>query len=422
MKIKINTSVFVSAIKNLEKLSANEVLPVLNSIKLTVSGGQAVLTKTNVEKSVIAFLPADIESFGTVIIPAKTIELIRNLKDYEFEITEDKIITEKKTISYKSLEVEKYPEINVQTDEFFFEISELELHRMLEVKYCISSDYVRPILCGVCFDNNRTIAIDGYRMSIRQGNYESNINKLVIDKDTIELLNKIIDKKSNNKIKVYGMSLNNKDNQFVKFIFDKIDYTLEVIGRTISGEYMNYQQIVPQDVETTITVNSKLVMDEVEFMYKAANKEQSDIIKITTGNNSIIFDGRITESIYDEKASKEATLRSQKEADKEYYEKVNKVNNPSNKGRKITKAPKMKTVKPVKIFRQEEVNRISAEVDAEISGNAWEAGFNMKYVNDALKMFDNTELKLKAVSSIAPLTITADDENIELILPIRFKN
>jgi len=419
MKMKLNTSTFVSAIKNLEKLYVNEVLPVLNSVKLTISGDKAVLIKTNLEKSIIAYIPANIDSFGTVIIPAKTIDLIRNLKDYEFEITENSIITETKTISYKSLSIEEYPEIHMQTEQFFFEISESELHRMLEVKYCMSYEEYRPILQGICFDENKTIGIDGYRMSIRQGSYESNINKVVIDRDTIELLDKIIDKKSNNKIKVYGKSLTNKDDQFVKFMFDKGDYTLEVIGKTIAGEYMNYKQIIPQDIETTITVNSDTVSNEVEFMYKVANKEQMDRIKLITADNKIIFDGRITESIYDRQASIDATTKAQTAADLEYYNKVNKLENPTGKGRKATKKPEMKTVKPVKIYRQEEVNRIKADINAEINGDKWEAGFNMKYVYDAFRMYNNTELKLKAVSSIAPLTITADDKNIELVLPIR---
>jgi DNA polymerase III sliding clamp (beta) subunit (PCNA family) len=423
MKMKINTSTFVAAIKNLEKIPVNDVLPIIDSVKLTVRDNQAVLYRTNLEKTIIALIPADIDFFGTVILPMKTIDLIRNLKDYEFEITENNIITEKKTISYKGLDAGQYPEVHITTNEFFFEITESELNRMLEVKYCMSSDECRPILFGICFDSNKTVGIDGYRMSVRQGNYESNIKSIVIDKSTIDLLDKVINKKSNEIVKVYGQRLDNKDKQYVKFEFNRgREYTFEVIGESVPGEYMNYKGIIPQDIETTITVNSDMVSDEVEFMYKAANKDYPETVKIITTDSKIILDGRITESIYDKQASIEATAKAQKEADLEYYQRVNKLENPSGKGRKATKKPERKTVKPVKIYRQEEVNRIKAEVYADINGNTWEAGFNMKYVYDAFRMYNNTDLKLKAVSSIASLTITADDQNIELILPIRMRS
>jgi DNA polymerase-3 subunit beta len=426
MKMKLNTSEFVAAIKIMDRITSNNVLPILDSVYITQNGDKAKLTRTNIERTVNVFLPADIEWFGTVILPMKTVDMLKNLKDDYFELTEDEIITEKKRISFKSLNVEDYPELNDQANQFFFELPEQELNKMLEVKYCMGVDENRPILCGVCFDDNKTVAIDGYRMSVRQCNYESNVNKVVVDAKTIDLLDKVLDKKSKNLVKVSGKSLDNKDVQFVKFEFNRDNYIVEVIGQTIPGEYMNYKNIIPQDIETTIIINSGDVFPELEFMYKVSNRERPDIVRLITKDNKLILDGRITEQVYDREASRAATQKAQREADLKYYEEMDKYNMAQSgtvktRGRIKTKKPEQKTIKEIKIYKQEEVNRIQSEVFADVQGKGWEAAFNMKYMYEAFKQYDDAELKLKAINSNAPVIITSDDENLELVLPIRIR-
>jgi len=413
MKMTINTSDFITAIKNLEKVNVNNVLPILDSVQITVDSHFAVLSRTNLGKTIISKIPADIEFFGTILLPMKTIDLIKNLKDDSFVLTEDSIITDKKKIGFTRLNLSEYPEIKIDTKEFFFEISESELHRMLEVKYCMAQDENRPILCGVCFDNNKTIGVDGYRMSVRQGNYNSELKKVVIDSETIDLISKIINKKSNNIVKIYGKNFHNNDKQFIKFEFiNQYGYNTVVIGETVCGEFLNHKGIIPTDFETTVTVNADDISNEIEFMNKASNKDANDYIKFITNDNKLITDCRITESVYDKDASREATIKAQKNSDLEYYEKVNKA-------RKTTKVPERKTIKEIKIKKQIEVNRITSEVDAEVTGKVWESSFNGKYLYEGFKFYNNTQVKIKAISHIAPMVITADDCNLELVLPVR---
>ena len=424
MKMRLNTSDFVTAVKILNRIDSNKVLPILDSVCITQDGDKARLTRTNLERTVNVFLPADIEWFGTIILPMKTVDLLKNLKDDYFELTEDEIITEKKRISFKGLAAEEYPEIKDQANQAFFELTEQELNRMLEVKYCMCDH--RPILSGVCFDGSNTIAIDSYRMSIRHGSYESNVNKIVIDAKTIDLLDKVLDKKSNSLVKIFGKSYDNKDIQFVKFEFNRDNYIIEIIGKTIPGEYMNYKSFVPQDIETTITVNSDEIFSEMEFMYKVSNRENPDIVRFIANEDKITLDGRITETVYDKEASREATRKAQHEAELEYRAAMDKYSMAQSstvktKGRVKTKKPEQKTIKEIKIYKQEEINRIRSEVFADIQGEKWEAAFNMKYVCEAFKQYDDTKLKLKAISAIAPMVITPDGENLEMVLPVRMR-
>jgi DNA polymerase III sliding clamp (beta) subunit (PCNA family) len=400
VKITINTFEFISAIKILEKINVNSKHLFMNSVRVEVNNDKIKLTRTDLEKVINVFISADIESSGIVIIPIKTINMLKNLKDDYFELTEDMIITEKKKISYKGYEVEQYPELDTQTDKFFFEITEQGLNKMLEVKYCLGTEEYRPFLKGICFDKNKTIASDGYRLSLRQGSYTSNINKIIIDSQTISLLDKVLDKKSNSIIKVSGKSFNNEDKQLIKFKFNRNDFIFEIIGENLQGEYFNYENFIPKNFETEIEINSNEVFSEIEFMYKISNKENPDKVKLITDKNKLFLDGKITGSIYDKKASREATNKAQYEADLKYY-------------------PAKKKIKEIKIYVQQETNRIFSEIKADIQGEKWEAMFNMKYIYEALKQYNSTDLKLKAINDINPLIITTDGENIEMVFPIR---
>jgi DNA polymerase III sliding clamp (beta) subunit (PCNA family) len=400
VKITINTFEFISAIKILEKINVNSKHLFMNSVRVEVNNDKIKLTRTDLEKVINVFISADIESSGIVIIPIKTINMLKNLKDDYFELTEDMIITEKKKISYKGYEVEQYPELDTQTDKFFFEITEQGLNKMLEVKYCLGTEEYRPFLKGICFDKNKTIASDWHRLSLRQGSYTSNINKIIIDPQTISLLDKVLDKKSNSIIKVSGKSFNNEDKQLIKFKFNRNDFIFEIIGENLQGEYFNYENFIPKNFETEIEINSNEVFSEIEFMYKISNKENPDKVKLITDKNKLFLDGKITGSIYDKKASREATNKAQYEADLKYY-------------------PAKKKIKEIKIYVQQETNRIFSEIKADIQGEKWEAMFNMKYIYEALKQYNSTDLKLKAINDINPLIITTDGENIEMVFPIR---
>jgi DNA polymerase III sliding clamp (beta) subunit (PCNA family) len=244
---------------------------------------------------------------------------------------------------------------------------------------------------------------------------------VVVNAETIELVSKIINKKSDNIVKVYGEYLDNKKEQNIKFVITHKDgCTTEIIGKTIMGEYLNYNSIIPKDFNTTIKINSEEINDEISFMNKAGNKEQNDFIKLTSNENILKIECNITESIYDKEASRIATEKAEREADKEYYALLDKFKNQS--GKKM-KEPKRKNVKEVKVKIQKHINTIVAELGCDIIGSkVLPTAFNVKYVHDALKMYSNENVYIKLISNIAPCVITVDGDNLEMVLPVRIKD
>jgi len=86
VKITINTFEFISAIKILEKINVNSKHLFMNSVRVEVNNDKIKLTRTDLEKVINVFISADIESSGIVIIPIKTINMLKNLKDDYFEL------------------------------------------------------------------------------------------------------------------------------------------------------------------------------------------------------------------------------------------------------------------------------------------------------------------------------------------------
>lgn len=410
MKITMNTNDFISAIKVLDKISVNNVLPILNSVLITVQNGKVKLTRTNVENTINVYFPADFDSYGTILLPKKMVEMLKNLREDKVTITESSIITNRKVMDYNRMNSEEYPDVNRKFNKVFFELPEKELNRMLEVKYCISTDAARPILCGVCFDGNRTVGIDGYRMSVREGNYNSDIHNVVVNSNTINLLDKVINKNSNEKVKVSGETFDGKIRQFVKFEIGNI----EVIGLTIHGEYFNYKNFVPQDFETEITVDVSEMLPEVEFMFKASNKEKPDLIKLVTENGKLLLRGTLTEMEFDKEASFKATQKEQNKADDEYDCLMDKF-----KMGILKKEPERKNVKEVKIYTPKEISHVKSEVEANVQGQDILMGFNVRYIYEALKQTATDRVKLKALAKTSPMIITADGNNFEMVLPVR---
>ena len=411
MKITMNTNDFITAVKVLEKVPDNEILPVLNSILVIAKDGKVKLTKTNIDNTINVYFPTDIDSYGTVYLSKKNVEMLKNLKEDIITITESIIKTERKTIAYNQIDSEEYPEL-IERDfgEKFFELSEKELDKMLKVKYCIGYDKSRPILCGVCFNSNETVGIDGYRMSVRAGNYNSNIHKVVISPETINLLNKIINKSSNEKVNVSGKTLDGRFEQFVKFEFSNI----EVIGKTIEGEYFDYKNFIPQNSKTKITINVSEMLPEVEFMFKASNKKEPDIIKLITENDKLLLRCTLTEMGYNKRESIRETQRKQNEADEGYNILMEKYRN-----KLINKKPIQKTIKEVKVYTKKEVSQVDSEIEANISGEDILMGFNIRYIYEALKQITADNVILKACGNHSPLIIMADSNDFEMVLPVR---
>lgn len=357
MKITMDFNEFKRGLEKVNKVTnkAKDV-PILDNIYIATDLEGIILTKYNLETQVNYKIYGDVTESGVKLIPASTIKLISNIKKgNEIIITDDEIHIDTKIIKYKNIGIKDYPETKIESNKFEFEITEKELLRMLSCSYATAQDETRPILQGININNNEFAALNGYYISVRSSKeFTSNLN-VTMSNDIWKTLIKLLDKKSDKKIKVYITEKENKQTK-IRFKFESFD----IEGKLFDQEYFKYKQIIPEldDANTIVTVTDNEIHDKLKLFNTLDNGDKCNITKLN------IKEDKFTASSSDQE------------------------------------------------------NSLTDNINANIQGDELQIAFNNKYLIEVLKQYkDNFNMYM--TRNISPMIITVDKENLELLLPVK---
>lgn len=406
MKIQVYNSDLIKALKIVSKLNTD-------AVSIEASGESICLIREDKDTTIAVLFDGEIIEEGNITIPTQVADLLKNLKNDYLLITESEIHSGAKVIKYREDNHEPVTAVCTESDLITeaFTTTEEELHRMLEVKYAAAEDQIRPILAGVCFNGNETCALDGYRMSVRRGEYSS-IASFVVNRNTVKVLDSILDIKLNRTIRV----LQGKDN--VKFIIGGI----EVTGKILHGEYFKYKSIIPDEYYNKAAINLEKYKDDINFLSSIKSKYVK--LNFTENKLSLKADQCIEE--FDEAASQAKTIKLQNSAKLDYKEKYIKWVAKKNKAEKENKefnikCPEEKKVRPQKVYELVPTSNISIDIDC-LTEFKFDKEFNIavnsNYLVEAIKNYSD-KVEFRMSSTVGPVVITNDGENLELVLPIR---
>ena len=365
--MKINNNELQLALKIISKLkdnkSKNQFSETFESVKVnSFNELYTTITKTNMQEKINYFVYNSNYTPESFIIPANTIKSLKTIQESEVCITDNQIISGTKTINYTQILSKNYPTIN--TNNFYFEIPENELLKMLEVNYCVDGNHKNPIFNGVCFENNNVYGCNGFRISVREGSFENNTN-FIITKDFAILLQKVCNKKSTSLVRVYGeltnASENKNKNQKIKFIFENF----EVIGDNIPEQYLNVKNLISKEQKYNITVNVNDILNNVKSI-------KNGVLQMNTIDNY-----KLSLSIYN-------TLI---------------LNND---------------------------NLVSKDlIPCDYNLNDFKIACNISYINELLSFYKNKQITIENNGKIDPIVIKDVHEkqnNYEMMLPIRINH
>lgn len=274
---------------------------------------------------------------GTTKIDTKILKMLP--KNSSVIITNDTIEAGKRKIKYIKNDDVFYPE---KIENYLTTINGRELKHLLSVEYAIAiaKDDVRPMLNGICIKDNRFIALDGYRLAIREGSFEAD-EEVVFHKDILPILKKI---KTDEEIKIYY------NNKYVRFSVGKLD----IIGSRIEEKYIDIDKIIPQSCTTKVEIKDIKGLLELLKDYKKNNLQ---VVKLNFNNNSLT------------------------------------------------------------ISASNEIMSIKDNLDITgIEGNDLEIAFNVDYLVDTLKNYDDATLKM--TSALSPMVFESENK-LDLVLPVR---
>ena len=267
MKISIARSELLDALTVVTKgLSSRTTLPILSGILVSASGDDIVLQSTDLEISIKATAKANVSTEGSVVIPGRLIsDIVRSLP--EAAITLDgtakdamKVTCGQSSFDIKTLSPDDFPKFpEVLAAESVTIPTETLVALVRQVSKAVSRDETRPVLTGVLLvvDDGviRLVATDSYRLAIKEmplENAPAERIEVVVPGRAIEEITKMATGQE-------SVTMGVAENQVV-FEFGTTIY----VSRRIEGTYPNYRQLIPKEVETTVTANREELLEAVK--------------------------------------------------------------------------------------------------------------------------------------------------------------
>ncbi|MCL1929989.1 DNA polymerase III subunit beta [Candidatus Saccharibacteria bacterium] len=254
MKLIITQENFKKALTTVSRvINSKTGLSILNNLLLYTDSNRLIINSTNMDVAISENINAKIEKEGKIVVPAKLLtEFISNLPkvNINLELINDKLKIE--AGSYKSTintinpkdfpeipEIKKAEKITINTQDFKDIVN--------QTTNVTSGDVSRPILTGVyMYTNGDTlsfVATDGYRLAEKQITNNNNI-KAIIPASTLSIVSQSIPEELED-INI----LINEDQ--VSFILNNI----EITSRLISGNFIDYQGLIPSKTENNFTLS-----------------------------------------------------------------------------------------------------------------------------------------------------------------------
>lgn len=293
MKIIILKSNLKNGLSSVERaVTESNKLPILKNVLLKTTDGRIKLSTTNLELGINRLISGKIIENGSITVPFNTFYSIVNNSDNErinLEVKNNTLIfkTDNYEAKIQGVGEDEFPIIpKIEKENQYLEISSVVLKDALsKVISAAQFSEVRPEISGVLFDFQITsfklVATDSFRLAektLYDNNYKNNFNrgfKAIIPLKTIQEVIRIFNNDQNVKIHIDPTQV----------LFKSED--LELISRLIDGEYPDYEQIIPKEVEVEITTDQEYLVNALKLVSNFSGRINDVKIKIKKDRNNL---------------------------------------------------------------------------------------------------------------------------------------
>ncbi|MEG0229093.1 MAG: DNA polymerase III subunit beta [Oscillospiraceae bacterium] len=366
MKIKCSRDLLHESVNNvLKAASAKSSMPALEGILLKTGVSDLTLTGYDLEIGITQTIECDVQTQGEIVLNAKVLsDMVRSIdgENIIIEKTDDFIVNiSSGNTQYTILGIssEDFPALPVAQNNLKVVISQNNLKSMIKKTiFAVSQDQSKPVLTGVLFEIKdgvlTTVSCDGCRLCVCKENINYNgEEKTVIPSKTLNEILKM---------------LKDEDDETIEITFDKKHISFKfndctVISRLLEGQFIDYNAVIPKEIKTTVSVQTKKIQKTIERTSLILSDKLKSSIKIIFEDNKI-------------KASCKTAL-----------------------------------------------GNASDEIDAAIEGESCTIGFNSKYILDSLKACEEENIIIQFNGSVSPMKITAaqgskQNDFLFLVMPV----
>ncbi|AJO25028.1 DNA polymerase III subunit beta [Weizmannia coagulans] len=379
MKFSILRNRLIESVQDVSKaITSRTTIPILTGIKITASEEGITFTGSDSDISIESFVPKEedgdeiavIQQTGGIVLQAKIFgELVKKLP---MDIVEIEVANQFQTIirsgksnfNLNGLDAEEYPHLPQITEDKVIRIPADILKNLIrQTVFAVSTAETRPILTGVNWSIKGSrlncIATDSHRLAQRTAEIET-----AADAE----YNIVIPGKSLNELNKILPDSNEPvgivitDNQ----VLFKAKHLL-FFSRLLEGNYPDTSRLIPTDGKTEIVVNTKEFLQAIDRASLLAKEGQNaNVVKLS--------------SVTDIPGTIEITSNSP------------------------------------------EIGKVTDRVNCKsIEGEELKISFSSKYMMDALRALEGTEITIRFTGAMRPFIIRPvnDDTTLQLILPVR---
>jgi DNA polymerase-3 subunit beta len=341
-------------------VSARTSVQILSGILLEAQGSELLLAATDMELSLRAALPAQLEGDGAIVLPGRTLTDIARLLPADEVSIEHKPIesvvhvtcgTASYTLhTYNPEDFPRLPEVDAAPT-FSVERDSL-LETIARVARAASRDESRPVLTGILvqFAGGRLVmaATDSYRLAVKETEIAGSVPDLeaIVPARALQELARIA---GGDEVEI-GVHEN-------QVLFSTGGVWLTT--RRIDGQFPNYRQLLPEAFEYELTLPRGELLDVV--------RRASVMIQRSTPLQLRFAEGELTV-----------------------------------------------------IARTHEVGESQESMPAGFAGDTLEIGFNADFLRDGLESIEGDDVRVNLISPLRPAVIQGEgDDFTYLVMPIR---
>jgi len=264
-------------------------IPILSHIAIKTDKNRLRVSATNLEIGVNYYCGAKIGLEGGAAVLARTFsDFVASLPAEKVVLTEAKenlnITCGNFQANLPTSPINDFPKIPTKVSQKFSLPYQKFIQALGSVVFATSNDDSRPVLSGVNFKFSKNTcllsATDGYRLSFKKISLKKEFPKLEFIIPSL-VLAELVRNRSEGDLSSLELGLASEEKQVVFFLPN-----LEFSSRLLEGEYPNINKVIPQDKETTVTVDREEFLGAVKMAAIFA-RESANTIKLLIANNKV---------------------------------------------------------------------------------------------------------------------------------------
>jgi DNA polymerase-3 subunit beta len=274
MKLSIDRSVLLKALSHTQTVVERKaVSPILSNVLLEAEGNHLKISATDLDISIIENIPAVVMESGSTTVSAHMFyDIVRKLPEgSEIELSEKpesnliSLKCGKTKFSLSTLNAKDFTNIKTTglPHSFVLPASVLS-HLIASTRFSMSTEETRYYLNGIYLHTKETdqrpllctVATDGHRLALAETDQPQGAHgmpNVIIPKKTIAEISKLLDEAEGD----VEISLSHTQ---ITFNFG----SALIASRLIDGSFPDYEKIIPQNNNSSLTVSRKQFLEAVD--------------------------------------------------------------------------------------------------------------------------------------------------------------